>query len=365
MKIKTITCHDVYNAGASLQAYALAQYLTEQGHDVEIINYKPDYLSRHYSLSVVSNPRYDRPLVRQAYLLAKLPGRLAARFGRRKKNFDLFTKTMLHLTAARYDSAEALRREPPEADAYIAGSDQIWNPLFQNGRDAAFFLDFVPAGKKRVSYAASFAVEEIAGEDRARMKPWLEKFDAVSVREASGVRLLEQMGLHGVQVCDPVFLLTREQWAAMAVQQTGGVFVYDFDGSEQVRDMAAALSQSRRRPIVSVFPMQNAAHVCKDMGPREFLGAIACADVVLSNSFHATAFALIYHKDFFVVERREKINTRMRDLLKSVGLADRLITTAAEMTDAKMIDWENVDMRLLQISERSKAFLRASLNEEN
>ena len=57
MKIKTITCHDVYNAGASLQAYALAQYLTEQGHDVEIINYQPDYLSRHYSLSVVSNPR--------------------------------------------------------------------------------------------------------------------------------------------------------------------------------------------------------------------------------------------------------------------------------------------------------------------
>lgn len=365
MKIKTITCHDVYNAGASLQAYALAQYLTEQGHDVEIINYKPDYLSRHYSLFVVSNPRYDRPLVRQAYLLAKLPGRLKARFGGRKRNFDLFRQSKLRVTAKRYDSAEALRKEPPEADVYIAGSDQIWNPLFQNGRDAAFFLDFVPAGKKRVSYAASFAVEEIASEDQARMKPWLEKFDAVSVREASGVRLLEQMGLHGVQVCDPVFLLTREQWAAMAVQQTGGVFVYDFDGSEQVRDMAAALSESRRKPIVSAFPMQNAAHVCKDMGPREFLGAIACSDVVLSNSFHATAFAMIFHKDFFVVERREKINTRMQDLLESVGLAGRMIGSAEEMADAKMIDWENVDMRLHQITERSKAFLRTSMNEEN
>lgn len=365
MRIKTITCHDVYNVGASLQAYALEQYLTGQGHDVEIIDYKPDYLSRHYSLSVVSNPRFDHPLVRQTYLLAKLPGRLMARFGGRKRNFDLFRQSMLRVTAKRYDSAAALRDDPPEADAYIAGSDQIWNPLFPNGKDEAFFLAFVPDGKKRISYAASFAVEELAGEDRARMKPWLEKLDAVSVREASGVRLLESMGLQGVQVCDPVFLLTREQWAALAVQQPGGVFVYDFDSSEQVQQMADALSESLNRPIVSVFPMAHAARVCRNMGPREFLGAIASADVVLSNSFHATAFALLFHKDFFVVERREKINTRMRDLLESVGLAGRMIGSAAETVDAAPIDWEDVDHRLQRAIQHSRAFLRECLNEEN
>lgn len=363
MRIKTITCHDVYNVGASLQAYALAQYLTEQGHDVEIIDYKPDYLSRHYSLSVVSNPRFDRPLVRQAYLLAKLPGRLRARFGGRKRNFDLFRQSMLRVTAKRYDSAAALRDDPPEADAYIAGSDQIWNPLFPNGKDEAFFLAFVPDGRKRISYAPSFAVEELAGEDRSRMKPWLEKLDAVSVREASGVRLLESMGLQGVQVCDPVFLLTREQWAALAVQQPGGVFVYDFDSSEQVQQMAGALSESLNRPIVSVFPTPHTAQVCKDMGPLEFLGAIASADVVLSNSFHATAFALLFHKDFFVVERREKINTRMRDLLESVGLAGRMIRSAEEIAGAEPIDWAQADARLERIIEHSKAFLRDSLSE--
>lgn len=365
MRIKTITCHDVYNVGASLQAYALEQYLAEQGHDVEIIDYKPDYLSRHYSLSVVSNPRFDRPLVRQAYLLAKLPGRLMARFGGRKRNFDLFRQSMLRVTAKRYDSAAALRDDPPEADAYIAGSDQIWNPLFPNGKDEAFFLAFVPDGRKRISYAASFAVEELTGEDRARMKPWLEKLEAVSVREASGVRLLESMGLQGVQVCDPVFLLTREQWAALAVQQPGGVFVYDFDSSEQVQQMADALSESRNRPIVSVFPTPHAVQVCRDMGPREFLGAIAAADVVLSNSFHATAFALLFHKDFFVVERREKINTRMRDLLESVGLAGRMIRSAEEITGAEPIDWEQADARLERIIEHSRAFLRDSLSKAN
>lgn len=76
MKICTITCHDVYNVGASLQAYALQTYLKSLGHDVRIIDYKPDYLSQHYRLDIVSNQKYDKPFLRQAYLLAKLPGRL-------------------------------------------------------------------------------------------------------------------------------------------------------------------------------------------------------------------------------------------------------------------------------------------------
>jgi hypothetical protein len=98
MRIRTITCHDVYNLGAGLQAYALAAYLKAEGHDVQIIDYKPDYLSRHYQLGYVPNPRFDRPLVRQAYLLAKLPGRMKALLGKRKKHFDLFRKQYLPVT---------------------------------------------------------------------------------------------------------------------------------------------------------------------------------------------------------------------------------------------------------------------------
>lgn len=78
MKIKTITCHDVYNVGASLQAYALVTYLRKLGHDAQIIDYKPDYLSNHYSLWGLGNPAYDKPILRELYNLAKLPGRLKA-----------------------------------------------------------------------------------------------------------------------------------------------------------------------------------------------------------------------------------------------------------------------------------------------
>ncbi|MBQ8619647.1 MAG: polysaccharide pyruvyl transferase family protein [Clostridia bacterium] len=361
MKIKTITCHDVYNVGASLQAYALQTYLAQQGHDVEIIDYKPSYLSRHYSLTAVNNPRYDRPLIREAYLLAKLPGRLRALCSARKRSFDRFREEMLHVTSKRYTSSEEMKRDLPEADVYIAGSDQIWNPLFPNGKDPAFFLAFVPEEKKKISYAASFAVDELEQVDSERMMPWIKRLDAVSVRERSGVALLAQMGVGGVQVCDPVFLLSQEQWSSLIAPQESGILVYDFDASEQVCRMAEALASERHAQIVSVFPMKNADRVCSGMGPREFLGAISSADMVLSNSFHATAFSLIFHKEFFVVERREKINTRMRDLLAGVGLEDRLVRTAEDMDAAASIDWADVDVRLRFIIAKSYRWLNEQL----
>ena len=92
MNILTITCHDVYNVGASLQAYALMKYLEECGHNVSIINYKPDYLRKDYSLTIVNNPKYDKLGIKQIYLLAKLPGRIKRLFSKKKYNFDRFRK---------------------------------------------------------------------------------------------------------------------------------------------------------------------------------------------------------------------------------------------------------------------------------
>ena len=104
MKIKTITCHDVYNHGASLQAYALQNYLRSLGHEVEIIDYKPDYLSGHFNLWTVSS-HYDKFVLRELYLICKLPNRLLRL--RRKKKFDEFTKRYLILTK-RYSSFKQL-----------------------------------------------------------------------------------------------------------------------------------------------------------------------------------------------------------------------------------------------------------------
>lgn len=358
MQIKTITCHDVYNLGASLQAYALAAYLKDCKHDVQIIDYKPDYLSYHYSLTWVPNPKFDHPFIRQAYLLAKLPGRLKAKRSLRKKRFDAFRNEYLSLTAQRYSSIEALQRNCPEADAYIAGSDQIWNPIFQNGKDPAFFLEFAPNNKKKISYAASFSVDDLDKMDTERILPWLKRMDAISVRETSGVTLLDRMGLDGVQVVDPVFLLKKEQWEDIAIcpDMKGYILVYDFDNSSLVHSIASTLANKTGKKIVSVFPMDIADQVWSDIGPQEFLGAILNADCVISNSFHATAFSLIFQKDFYVVNRKENINTRMRDLLGSLSLSDRLISKLPE--DKDPLDWDAVQEKLDAQISVSKIFLR-------
>ena len=359
MIIKTITCHKVYNLGASLQAYALAAYLQGRGHEVQIIDYQPLYL-RHYRLTGVPNPRFDKPFLRETYQIAKFPGRLYDRLtSKRKRAFDRFTAEYLPVTQTTYSDIVALRANPPEADLYIAGSDQIWNPLFRNGKDSAFFLDFVPEGKRRISYAASFAVEALEKQDADRMKPWLEQLDAVSVRESSGVALLADMGINGVQVVDPVFLLPKESWERLAVQlpMRDYILVYDFDNNPKVKEIAQVISRKTGKKIVSLFPVDWADAVWADAGPCEFLGAVQNAGIVLSNSFHATAFSLIFQKDFYVVNRTEGINARMKDMVGDLGLADRLICTVPAAITA--IDYPNVVPLLEKKIIASKDYLTA------
>ena len=251
------------------------KYLRNLGHQAEIIDYKPLYL-QHYQLTGVANPQYDKPVLREIYQLIKLPGRIAARKSRRKKNFDIFTEKYLPITSKTYTSIDELKANTPEADIYIAGSDQIWNPLFQNGKDPSFFLQFAPNSSKRISYAASFAVDDLAVEDSERMRGWLKSLNAISVREKSGVQLLSKMGLHGVQVCDPVFLLERTVWEKLAIcpKEKKYLLVYDFDNNPEIRKIASELAKKRDLRIISVFPMEGADGIYKDMGPLEFVGTV-------------------------------------------------------------------------------------------
>ena len=330
MKIKTITCHDVYNHGASLQAYALQTYLESQGHDVEIIDYKPPYLSGHYNLWAVNNPIYDKPFIKQAYLVAKLPGRLFAL--KRKRAFDRFTSKHLKLTK-RYYSYQELEVCPPEADVFIAGSDQIWNTLFSNGRDKAFYLAFVPAGSVRISYAASFATPNIVEEYKPFVIEMLKRIDRISIRETSSLPLLSNLGRpDGIAVCDPVFLLTKEQWEFLIPKNASNekqyLLVYDTEGSERIKDIANKISEKRHLSIlnVSAFRLKYADKNYHDAGPIGFLQLLHNASYIVSNSFHATAFSIIFQKDFCVVNRSENINERMQSLLSDFRLSNRFVS---------------------------------------
>lgn len=364
IRIKTITCHDVYNHGASLQAYALQTYLLTLGYDVEIIDYKPDYLSGHYKLWSVANPLFDKPIVKQLYLLAKLPGRLFAL--KRKRLFDEFTRDYLRLTNHRYHSLEELKSNPPQADVYIAGSDQIWNTMFPNGRDAAFYLDFAPPMAKRISYAASFATEDVVEEYKPFVKTMLQNFNEISIRERCSLALLEQLGrTDGKAVCDPVFLLPKEQWNDMLPKDATKekyLLVYDSEKSANLKKIALRIAKEKNLKIynVSAFKIGYADKELWGSSPLDFVLLVRDAEYVVSNSFHATAFSVIFGINFCVVNRTEKINERMKSILEDLGLQERLISDF-HLDLLEIPDYKSIHDRLRKIIEASEDYLKSAL----
>ena len=361
MKIKTITCHEVYNSGASLQAYALMKYLQNNGHEVEIIDYKPDYLSNHYKLSAVTNPKYENNLIlKYIYLALKLPERILAL--KVKKKYDEFRNKYLNITRKRYESNEDLKNNISEADVYICGSDQIWNSKFRNGKDPAFYLDFVPKNKVKSSYAASFATEEIDNELKEITKERIERIDFIGVREVSALNILENLGInHGIQVMDPVFLLSKEEWINMTYEidtQEKYIFVYDFDGNELIKEVSLKLAKEKKLKIYTVFKSDYSDKVIKNMGPIDFISYIKNAEFVISNSFHGTAFSIIFEKQFAVVNRKESINTRMRDLLSVLKIENRLISEKYNFNNLiKDVNYKEVNKYVNERLEISKAYL--------
>lgn len=367
MKIATITCHDVYNYGASLQAYALQKYCTSQGCLYTIIDYKPDYLSRHFNLWGIANPVYDRPLLRQLYLLAKLPQRIIAL--KKKKRFDEFTRRFLSLSDLRYQSCTELENNCPDADLYIAGSDQIWNTFFPNGHDRAFYLDFVKRKANKISYAASFATDKIYNDADSFVAKQIQNFDAVSVRETSALYLLRKLGRNdGTVVADPVFLLDHDQWTSILPpskpRRRKYILLYDCEKSPLMREMALHLKKITGLPVYSVAGTYG-RYADSDFslsGPLEFLKLISEAEYVLANSFHALAFSLIFRKKFFIANRSENINTRMVDFLSCLKLSDRLISEP-DFISTDEVDFVSVSEILSGLVERSRTFLNQHIHE--
>ncbi len=367
MIIRTITCHDVYNYGASLQAYALQHYLMSKGHDVKIIDYKPDYLRIHYNFwHIPSNSRYyniamKNPIVRFLLCCYFIPRKYST-YGRKLK-FDNFKKKFLHLTHC-YLSYDELREQPPKADLYIAGSDQIWNSNLPNGKDPAFFLQFGDKKTKRISYAASFAISQVDEKYKPSNSQWLKTFDAISVRENTGLSILKSLDVTGVEVLDPVYLLKRSEWLQFAddncIVNSKYILVYDlFVNDERMRREAERISTMHGLTIISVDASIKCPYAHKNIsnaGPQEFINLISHAELIITNSFHATSFSLILNKPFKVYYKYKNAS-RISDILSHVGLMECLNPEFSEFS----FDWDDINSRLEIMREMSCQYLNTRL----
>lgn len=341
MRISIITCSRVNNYGALLQTFALCRYVFSLGHSVQVIDYRPSYLefcTRLWYCAGFDIKEWCKMVLRwrnRATVISKYRG------------VSDFANRHVPFTIREYRSIDELRTDPPMADVYIAGSDQIWNPELPNGTDEAFYLDFGPSSIKRISYAASFGVETMSSGYCYNMEKMLSNLDAVSVREESGQRICSDYGVRSVLVCDPVLLLPSGFWMGIAdescVPECSYLLVYDLMKSRVIERTAKMIARHHNLRIISVSPywLSYAHNNYGDCTPAQFLGLIKNAGFVLCNSYHGCLYSLIFNRDFLVVERTDGLNTRMREFLYRYGLA-KLLIKDERSSYCEHIDYYNI-----------------------
>lgn len=363
------------NYGAILQAYALSYKLKELGYIPKIIRYRLDneYLAHSAPLSKrLKATLFNKQMsfhAKKELLLNRLLNRGVDAV------FADFAKEHLDFYNEKYVDFEALKKEPPEYDAFITGSDQVWNPVIHGGiNDPGFFLDFVPYGKKRIAYAPSMGVNEIPESAKCDLKDYLIKFDSLSIREQSGADIIKNVCDIDVPiVLDPTLLLNAEEWDTVSKKHAKlpekYIFVYKFGNSKLMDKKIKELSKKHKLPVVTA-PASAETRFKADytIGPGEFLYAIKNATMIFTDSFHATVFSIIYNKEFLTFPRHEQtkrvtMNSRMENLLEMLEIEDRYISSADSYKEDRLfeISYEKANKILLEKREESISYLTTAL----
>lgn len=377
MKIKTITCQHVHNYGATLQAYALQSYLESCHHSVEVIDYRRPGHTRYEMFAPIYDDCKASRLIKKypyfSFILTTLKNAKQFRTWGRKGAFERFDRKYLHLTQNIYRNLEELQSAEIDADVLIAGSDQIWNTDMGNGTDRCYYLDFGKTDVIRISYAASFGISQLPNSQIDFVRKQLSRFDCLSVREKSGVHILQnQLYLEGIQVCDPVFLLSRVEWISRLQLEyvcKPYIFVYDFGhNNSRVKMITQQLSKEKGLKIVALNDLGNTPYAdvqVNNAGPIEFLQYLLSASYVISMSFHATAFSVIFQKNFVTFPLISQRNpTRMTDLLEKAGLMNRFAPESIYAFESR-VDWDEVETRLISMIKSSKTYLSESIVKKN
>lgn len=359
MSIGIITCHDVYNFGSSLQAYSLCRYLTDHFKEVEIIDYKPNYLYRLIDLLEVDAPRWKKNFItRSCYRFYMLPKEL--KWLKKYIRFKEFNKIYLPLSKDKYKNNEDLKKA--KYDIYICGSDQIWNSSKSPcGEDPAFYLSF--ASGKKISYAASIGSLTISNKGLYNLKTYLPNFDNISVRERSSEKLINDLGFKVETVIDPVFLTDASIWKSLKKRiknlPTNYILAYGYDNSDEYTHALKYVHKVLNIEIIDIN-----SKIFRQAGPREFITLIENADMVVTTSFHALAFSIILHTPFVVAKTgNEDLYERIRNLLEISNLKCREFSKIKNNDKLllKSIDYDAVDERMKGIIKNSKTFLLNAL----
>lgn len=358
--IGIITFHCSHNYGSALQAYALQTYLKKSGYDTKIINYVDLANFEDYQLFRTSlYKKKIKSLIGDLLYLGKNY--------KRKKSFETFWKNHFDLTEKRYTNPDDMKELNNSFDTFICGSDQIWNTHCTKGANPAFFLAFADKNKRKIAYAPSIADEKIDFRNDDTVRGYLESFDAVSVRENSFCRMLSDiMGKPVISAVDPTLLLEKSDYDKLAnknpMKDKKYIFVYSLEDNDELNSYANNLSKKHNIPVVYINKKTqhcfgNAVNAY-GTSPNEFLSLIKDAQYIITNSFHATVFSVIFEKQFCTFPT-EASGSRMVDLLNNIELGNRLYTDNFDIDNIP--NFTNSKQKLSQLADESKDFLNNAL----
>lgn len=370
--IGIITIHKINNYGSVLQAYALQQVCIDFGYKVEIIDYSfPNQF--HFSQENYFETSHDRSVTEPSWIKLLF----AYAIIKQHRGIQKFVNQHLNLSQNQYSSPKELQDSPPIYDIYITGSDQLWSPRYCKG-DPAFMLHFAPDNSIKISYAASIGSNSIPDTLISSYQKLLSRYESISVREQSGSKLLERLLSREVDVVlDPTLLLNRDEWNNIATQKRiikekyilCYFLNYTFNAFPYVENFAKEIQNQTGYKIVSVarpphqLDLNN--HVYKvGADPADFLALIRDAEIVLTTSFHGTAFALNFGKPLFtIVQNKDSSDSRQVNIMQSLGLENQVISINDQFPDytASHYDVETEQATLEKLRATSKRFLITSL----
>lgn len=376
MKIAITTWHSGPNAGTFFQLYGLFMYLKSKGHQVEVVNYNhvsKDFLPRgwYYYASQpmalikrkIERKKYHNEMIQAEALFQKDLALRAERFKEMYQQMPLTEKV---------STDEDFEKLNLQFDAFIVGSDQVWNTSMLNRR---YLLDYVHSDKIKAAYCPSMGSGHVMKYQQKIFQRYLKDFDYISTRELKLKNILSSLLPQKIEhLLDPSMLYPREEYLKMAHLPEGltpnsYLLCYFLPKNDFQAEQARKFAKERNLKLV-VMAMHPYSFKTKDAeiyaaaGPREFVGLIANAAVVFSSSFHCTIFSIMLHKDLYVFEQHftsksANTNQRYTEQLDCYGITHRYIRWGQEITENNLqpIDYNKVEPIFQQRLKESQAFL--------
>lgn len=363
MKISVITLHRVRNYGSSLQTLATQSFFRKLGFDVEIIDYYPE---RYTSVGLLKRLKHkSSKLENNAVFLLGAQMIMSVSYIKKKIVFDSFLKKRIRLSAHTYRTESELKRYRLDSDAYCTGSDQVWNSHWNEGIDRPLYLSFVPSDKYKFSYASSIGNETLAEQEAKAVSKLLSDYKHISVREQEGVGVLDAIGLKAEQMLDPTLLFSGNFWSRYTTgryKNNKYVLTYNLHHDKKVDELAQKLA---KKYGVKVYNISYNIHDIIRKGTlkwcpsvEDYLDLIKNAEYVVTDSFHATVFSIIFNTRFFSIYP-EQASSRIRSILKLTGLEERASESVPDVnTLSDDVDFSSAEAALLRERKRAFAYMK-------